>query len=246
MRDEGWPATPRAQRFFTDAHARMVGSQICEDGFNEEKNAVPYKNRRVAVEGAYYTLISRKSLSTKHDFLDVQPSAVSVRDRQLSNDAYMLSMPCMPASFREVTSFASTPTWVSPRAEDWSVPFADLVMVQQARAQEGLDKIKSAWLGALFDLCSKLIVREKRGAISGPWRLAMGHLSGSCGIAWPMDQRCIPDSDSKYFVLAARPRNVRDCFVAVLDLDNWEAQRVQWLSPYSQVLRFGAAARNFY
>ena len=49
--DGAFELPDQAQSFFRACHCRMIGSQIIEDAFNEQKNAKPWQNRRGTMEG---------------------------------------------------------------------------------------------------------------------------------------------------------------------------------------------------
>lgn len=112
-----------SRSFFSRVHSRMVGSQIIEDGFNEQKNVRPWKNRRTTVESAYHTLITRKALSAKHKFEDIPlPQAAVARGMKLDQAMYKTGYKEMPKMFRVVTSVKQKAEWPSPKAEDRSPP----------------------------------------------------------------------------------------------------------------------------
>lgn len=63
--------TQGAREWFCQPQARLLGSHLIEDGFNEQKTARPYRNRASCMQTSYHTLIQRQGISAKHDFQDV-------------------------------------------------------------------------------------------------------------------------------------------------------------------------------
>eukprot|EP00959_Pyramimonas_sp_CCMP1952_P272912 5704988-Pyramimonas_sp.AAC.1 len=45
LESDGFVITEKVHTFFKQCHSRVIGSQIVEDGFNDQKNSVPHKNR---------------------------------------------------------------------------------------------------------------------------------------------------------------------------------------------------------
>ena len=61
-----------SDRFFRKIHARILISQLAEDGFNAQKNVKRTVNRRGTPKAAYNALRRQQVLSTRHDFEEVK------------------------------------------------------------------------------------------------------------------------------------------------------------------------------
>jgi hypothetical protein len=72
--------------------------------------------------------------------------------------------------------------------------------------------------------------------IYGDWMLALGHWQGSSCLVWPVE--AFPIEGDTYFKLSVR--ETAPSFVAILDLDRWNAVEVQWRGPLFQWLRYPA------
>lgn len=83
--------------------------------------------------------------------------------------------------------------------------------------------MRFAWLGGLLKCSDSMVIREVRDGVEGPWRLAMGHMTDSAAIAWPLKEHRVERSTSVYFSIDPVVNDPRDLFVAVLDHSRWEA-----------------------
>lgn len=87
----GYTIVPSTLDFLHKCHARLLGSQVVEDGFNVQKNATPtpWQNRRGRIQAAFKALIEKKPLSQKHRFqkLDITWDP-ACRDMKIPTEAF--------------------------------------------------------------------------------------------------------------------------------------------------------------
>lgn len=151
-------------QWLSTIHRRLLGSQVCEGGFNEQNKAANWRNRRSSLERSFATLIERQALSTKHRFEEVpQASAPAARNMHVPVETYRGLVRAAPECFREVVSFKQTPEWHSPKAEDWSIPYADQVLLDRCRELGEMHLLQMAWVGAVVKPSCDMAIREVRG-----------------------------------------------------------------------------------
>lgn len=90
----GYEMVPSTKDFLQKCHARLLGSQVVEDGFNVQKNATPtaWQNRRGTARASYKALIEQKPLSVKHRF----------RELGVTKDPACRDMKLPPTAFKVV------------------------------------------------------------------------------------------------------------------------------------------------
>ena len=238
LKEAGWRLTPRVQQFFRTAHDRLMQSQICEDAFNEQKNYTRTTNRRGSLETTYITITNHQLLSKKHDFQEVQCSqAPAHTSMALDPNAFETKTKDMPREFSALTSFEATPKWYSPKAEHWTVGFADIVMLRHARAFSEERLMQHAWLGALLQLRNDLVVKSTYTR-TAPWLLPLGCVAGSCFIAWPLVEKCVPGKPEVVYYELKTGVQVSDLSHALLDHEKWQARSIEWLAPLTQAQKY--------
>jgi len=209
----------------------------------KQNNVVPYQNRRGSLERAYDTFISRDAPAVKHKFDSIRlPGAPPGRDLKLLSNVYKPTYTKAPNIFREITSTNPKTPWPSHKAEHWSCPYVDSVLKDHAKVQNEMALLGNAWIGACLKPTCNLVIRSTHIA-EIKWLLPDGHLYNGAVVCWPLRVRPVPNSDRLFFI---HQRNVcyRGVYQAVLDHTKWIAYRVEWLSPYSQVYKFGGAGMN--
>lgn len=110
----------------------------------------------------------------------------------------------------------------------------DMVLIQKAKLLQVTHLLHQAWLGGLVRGSSNIVVRQVVGEVKGPWLLALGHVPDTTAIVWPAKEITDRASGEIFYELERDIKDIRDCYIAVLDHERWEAQRVEWRSPYSQ------------
>jgi hypothetical protein len=128
----------RARYFFKSAHARLMTSLTNEDAFNNVKNQPVSSNKEASLEFLYAELINSKLLDTKYKFQEVPLAQSSViRGASLPPHAYRFNALRVPQEFSGVMSWKQATTTWSPRGNDWSIPWADLVLREFAEGPWG-------------------------------------------------------------------------------------------------------------
>lgn len=164
---------------------------------------------------------------------------------KLNQSLYSVRYHDMPKCFGLAPSLQATASWPSPNAEDWSTIFSDLALVDMARRNGEVEFLRFAWLGGLLKCCGNMVVREVRGGVEGPWRLAMGHMTDSAATAWPLKEHMVERSTSVNSPSDPAFNDPRDLFVAVLGHSWWRARGIVSFSPYSQLRKYSAQAKSF-
>ena len=113
LEETDFELTVGCREWYTNAHARLGGSQITEDAFNRQKNDKPYKNRRIAATASYMALLEPPLASTKFSYNDVtMPAHPCGRDLCLPTEAYQVCFSDQPKPF--LTVMSSRPRWSKP------------------------------------------------------------------------------------------------------------------------------------
>jgi hypothetical protein len=196
------------------------------------------------LERAYTSLIERDAPGTKHKFKSVSlPSAACGRDLKLDKAAYKPKYQDAPKALKEITSLKQSTSWPSHKAEHWSCPYVDQVLIHNAKVQHETRLLGNAWLGEFLNPTCELVIRpthtdERR------WFLPLGHLHDSAVIAWPLEEYKVVGSTRSFFVVK-RHVQYRELYQAVLDHSKWKAYRIEWASSYTQMHAFGGACGTY-
>ena len=177
----------------------MIGSQLAEDGFNEQKNDTsPYQNRRSSLETMFASLRKSELLSTKHDYKDIaQVNEARGQGHHLKHSDFSPPFHEMPEVLKSVQSFQQKPAFFTCKADDWGAQFADQELGKMLRRTHQEHKLQNVWLAKAFDFRNNLAVRmvHSDGRPMSGWYLALGDFTRSCAVAWPMTECNVTSPD---------------------------------------------------
>ena len=213
---------------------RGVTQQLVEDCFNVVKRKTDCKSNNVCTSSfTMSTLIDEQVLSKKYRFKDVDRSSeVPPRNTALESNVHCpvlskqkLEPKLRAAAFDGIASFGEA-TWYSPGASGYMAPLADL---EAARVAKRSDKIGLLGNRVLARLVNPGLLIRKAGTEA--WMLGVGSIDGAVAVAWPMEKR----RDGCYIPLAGA--TTTRSLVTVLDISEWEAMPVRWISPMARAIR---------
>ena len=244
-----WNLTPEVKGFVEQASKRIISSQLAEDGFNRQKNAPKYQNRRGNRETAFDTLLQTRVLGEVHRYDEIRHDDAELqRDKVIADQAFAPDRASCSFDFSGISSPAPTPTWYSPGADRWAQPLFDLHLVRQA-AKNGWEAfLKDAWLGALLDKRHHIVIRAKPDTENRGWLFPLCAMSGSAVLVWPAVEQDFTELKSgdrmQLFTPSRRPRDIGSLFIACVSLSHWEARPVAWRSPAWQTKHFSTVTQH--
>lgn len=207
---------------------RHVSQQLIEDSFNSIKTTVDKRSNTVATPAfAMGTLIDRNVLATKYQFTEVErvPS-LGARNVTFSPDTWtpVLAKNKLPdalqkANFSSVVSYGD-PDWFSPGASGYLGPLADLEVARQADRRNQLHLLGQR---NYCRLVNKGLLIKRADSDIDKWFIGVGSCDGTIAIGWPATRT----EDGHYLPDLTSSREL----IAVLDVDEWLAQPVEWVSP---------------
>eukprot|EP00974_Lingulodinium_polyedra_P114287 11064452-Lingulodinium_polyedra.AAC.1 len=71
LRERKFQLTKEVATLFKKIHERVFGSQVVEDGFNDQKNNSPRRNRQSSLQDVFHALIGQQTASKKHHHKEV-------------------------------------------------------------------------------------------------------------------------------------------------------------------------------
>ncbi len=188
LQSKGWKFDAEYREHLVKVNSRIISSQVCEDGFNRQKNWKKHPNRRGLVHGTYEALIKTKVADEVHHYTQPPPCATAVsRESDLRHEFYP-QLSDMPKELFPIVSFDKKPKWYSSTGDSYTKPFADLNLLDFALRHGLKNNISDAWLGQIFDATHQILVRHRHvpGQISR-WFFPMLHVPGSSNFLWPAD-----------------------------------------------------------
>lgn len=228
---------PDMRRFLTSCHSRILGSQVCEDAFNVQKNSAPtpWQNRMGSIEESFRTLLEHSPLADKHRYDEVRLATDPVaRDVALPREVFRARPASMPAEFRPLTSFKDKTEWPTCKAEDWGLAFAEQVVMCRACDRNELSFVENSWLGALAQASHDIIVRQITAGTPGQWMFPLGQLGTGPVFMWPAVEVTLGAATDKVcyrFDLSIDSTKVRDLAQCVWSLPDWQARSISGKSP---------------
>ncbi len=209
---------------------RPIVQQLIEDSFNSIKKAIGKRSNTVCTSSfALATVLDDKVLSKKHSYDEVcRHNEFPERSAQLPADANapVLRKSKMDERMREydfstITGYTDS-DWFSPGAPGMGAPFADLEALRSAHSTGQMNFLgQRNWCR----LISKDILIKRKD--SDTWLLGVGNLDASVGIAWPVDAL-----DGNMY--SAQKGTAKPVLLTLLDVNEWEAMPLRWLSPMHQ------------
>jgi hypothetical protein len=161
---ERWVGTDALSNFVQDSSRGVISSQIAEDAFKRQRRKETIQaNRRARMARAYHVLLQRQVAGSVHKYNEVEvDTAVDyLRRPSLPDKAFEPCSSIASVDLKGIIGYRS-PDWYSPAAATWSVQYADLPLVAEARRMRQLDELPNAWLGSLLNVRHNIVIREVR------------------------------------------------------------------------------------
>ena len=250
LRDNNFLLTEQVVSYIKANHRRLNASQVCEDGFREQKLGKKNPAKHTRIQKAFSAVIDRKVLSERHDFTEVLPSACpDARDDILPWEMYSPPIREVNPTWKELTQSAEKPPWYSPKACNWPSQYGDLSAVAFARSRGQVDLLQDRWLGQLLAPKHHILVRHRVTGTPDRWsdlNLPLGLIPDSCAILWGTVQECSPEPNGgSYYVPRRMPPKHEAMLIPVVNLAEWEAIHIEWHAPWWQAAEWPSARDRF-
>ena len=213
---------------------RVIASQSVEDMFNCVKNAAKKKsNTTTTPKYALSQVVDHKVLSQKHHFQEISRSREPAP--RLSADLEPTTF-CPPfkksklhpalkaAAFDEIASMGDA-DWYSPGAVGYLAGYADMQALRDVNDSNQWHLLGQRCFCRLVQ--RHCAIRKKGGG--GPWLLGLGAIDGSVAATWPLI-----DLGTGMFKLRAQDETRK--LVTIVDVNEWEAINVRFISPLGQAV----------
>ena len=232
---EAWVFTDKFRASVDRRCRRVLQTQIAEDGFNREKAQARSVATRIGREHlAFKALIESDVLGDvhHHDVIAPQGGLVPERGLKMPKQASRPLVRDMSVDCDGMVSYQAKTTWHSAPAEGLMRPYADLATIAEAVRCDTWPMLRSLWFGALMSLNHHIVVRRKSGdGPWGPWLLPLQDMRNSCCLFWPMVE--LRHDDITWFE-PSRDVDLSRMLIPVWNVSDWQAWRVEWLSPVGQ------------
>lgn len=170
---------------------------------------------------------------------DLPPKiAPATRNVKLPRDGFQPKVKNGSMNFGLIRSGGASPSWYSPKAERYTVAFADLALTEEimkaAPAQTNL--VELTWLGELFSCRHSIAVKRD----DGRWFLPLRCESGSAIVAWPLEESSLHAKDASRLICFHLAECRYPMFLVVSSLSEWTAVEFKAHSPAWQSLNIQA------
>ena len=215
---------------------------IDENGFKVQRLAESTSSNRAMSNQRRWSSLISSGIATDPfrfaelpDFRDeVTPPGFSQRDM---GSMYKSTMKDCSPEIKGVAGPNRTPPWYSPAPRNESSMDADLSLWRQMEVHNQWDAQGLQWMGCLLSGKNMLV---RNTAVHGDkwlWPLADSGLSAK--YSWPAQETVV--DGATYYTPAAKASIEETPFLHVLDLGQWEAVEVYWISPLGLKVRQGCA-----
>lgn len=233
MRSTNWRITPEVSAWLRNFHARIMGSQVCEDGLKDCRQVEhDNQNRKANTKGLFHKMVCGNTLTERHHYSEPKASVSQyVRGAHLPDEAFHSSAKTATKDFSSVKGPSASTIWFSPSAERTSLPYADLDLLDLSY-DEGADTFRpmsTAWMNTIIG-GKGMVIRKKR---TQRWLFPLGGYSDSVCYCVPAEVEMCPRSPVKqWFLLPTSTCALVP--IVVGDFEDWEAIPFLWLSPLGQ------------
>lgn len=241
-----WRPDESVRRFVRSSNSRIMGTQLCEDGFNRQKNAPKYANRRGKIETAFGTLIKKHVLGEVHKFNEVcADDALLVRNRVLDARVFEPKSRQASMNFADISSGRARAPWFSPGAEGLPIPFADMLLLRMVKLQGLEDKLPDCSFGSLMHMSHHIVVKQSPDSEGRGWFFPLCML-GSLVLAWPADEHEFvhASSQGQFYTPRRQVNNIMDLCIVCCDPTSWVARSFAWRPPSWQQRWFHKVSRS--
>ena len=237
LMENDWKPDEKLQDFLVMKYRCFFQSQLAEDGFNTARR-LESKNLNGQARGpaVFHALIRDRIMAGRHHYTEVQPPLSKPLGRNVSLPGSFYTVPLKLGEGRapldNVQGFQQTPKWYTCNPNRYCLQYADLAMLEIFGDLQGSDEwndIEDRWLGCFLD--APILVRRKDRRTIEPtqWCFALGDLSGSASLVWPVAERVLADDPTaRYFV--PEPTNELH-WMCITKLHDYEEMSYEWRAP---------------
>lgn len=185
----GWVMHPDLRRVVEPRFQVLVGTQVCEDALNYQKNhGVLRGTRRFRrPQRSYCAILEKPLLDGQHRFESMVPDIpMPSKTCALQTEVFKPTVKGQSMAFNTIEGTTASPAWWSPSATNISIPAADLPVLRTCERKHDYRLLDYLWLGALFDSAHQVVFRFKAdGSLASRWYFGLYHFPGSGLLVWP-------------------------------------------------------------
>ena len=193
----GWTVNDEVKAWLKKRWSRILQSQLAEDGFNREKRAASKQLTRTGREHlAFKTLIDSDAMSTSHHFDAPEPLEAAVpRSGKLGYDIFRSTWENFSVDTTGLVTYSQKTKWWSPGASRLSVPYMDLILLQDTQEGNKWLDVGDLWWSCFMQMKHDMLVRPPLFPVAEvdcgptPWMLPLKHVSDSASIFWLMQKQ---------------------------------------------------------
>jgi len=232
---EEWKATEPLIAWAAEKEKALRSSQLIEDGFQRERRQETRgSNQQVSCDRTWSILLEKKILEEVHGYNPIEPVGEVAKGETLLGSTYRPQARQVSTELRGIMGTSPTPSWVTFSPANSGVVFADLQLMEWCRQADAWKK--GAHSGWSILMQGNTLLRRR--CSEGPWFFALGHVGGVMPVGWPAKHHDCPGGCKVW-----PPENAFKPFdfpwLEVIDVDDWEAMPVRWLSPMHLRARWG-------
>lgn len=226
-----WTVSPALVEHVRMSQSRLLGSQIVEDGFNRQKNAVRMANRRGTVQRSMSSLMEAHVLDQVHHFTPLPASSSAMpRGDCLPDSVFRAQLQSLPKELLGVMGKRASVDWYTSTPHMYCRPFADLAMSDFVH-RFGLERmVDNAWLGCIFSARHHVLVRHMHAGDPSQWMFPIIAVDKSVCIWWPV-VRGEFEGGGEFYTLQHKQVQLWSLLIPLLDMSMWQAQLFEWRSP---------------
>lgn len=242
LKATGWVLTQPIIEKYENKHARLLGSQVIEDGVNRQRRVEQdRRNRRGTARAAFQALIEHHVGDQVHHF---KPLEVEAKDfgaqTVLPEKTWRSSIQAQSMSFDDIVSTSSRAPYVTTAPYDYATLFADLHLTTALHKMNRFDELQHLDMLQPLLRGEGLLVRQKvaEGGRLAPFLLSLGSLAQTAAPAWRMTETKIEGTNRSFFTPCSGAACKRMVWVIILQAEEFEATTFKWRSPLWQRLQY--------
>ena len=232
---DGWKVSETLLGIVKKMFSSVGGTKIVEDQFKVGRD-IEHKggnqNFRLKPERFFDKLITG---GHTHELYKFEPlpwhAAVAPRGEKDKDCAALFKTAIKQASpvLRECVGTNQNPQWYSPAASNQCQCDVDMELALHCEASNCWDKGQYAWLCTLMKDQGMLVQYVGAGPSAGRWMFCVGDMQNVAALLWPSLEVHIGDQ----VCYSLDPAYMSGVFHLgfVLDLSEWRAMAIEWLSP---------------
>ena len=106
---------------------------------------------------------------------------------------------------------------------DWSIPYIDQVLMEQACKGRECHLVQFSWLTDLVKpAVGKIMIRQKSDAGSDTWFLVCGVMGNGAVVCWPHEESVEPELDEVHYHPFKEVSDFRSLFHFLWDISKWQ------------------------